>query len=178
MKIDSATLQYVKIFYSVVEDKSKTLDFLYKLEDAFKKSKEFRLAVSHPYINKDDKFKTIESVLNMKLGGKIKKFLNLLFKHNQIEKIEDIYKRFKQIHMKSCKIQPVRISTCKEIPESLLEELRTILENKTGKEIIPEVIVDKSLIAGIKVQIDDDVYDGSIKKVLEGFRDKVFQEVA
>ena len=54
--------------------------------------------------------------------------------------------------------------------EPLTEEQKTALIEKlqkiSGKVIEPEYIKDEGLIGGIKVQIDDKIFDGSVRNRL------------
>jgi F0F1-type ATP synthase, delta subunit (mitochondrial oligomycin sensitivity protein) len=45
------------------------------------------------------------------------------------------------------------------------------LEKKTGKKVIPDVVVDTSLIGGLVTQIGDTAYDSSVKTQLKRIQD-------
>ena len=45
------------------------------------------------------------------------------------------------------------------------------LERKTGKQLVPKVIVDPSVIGGIVARVGDIVIDGSVQKRLAGLRE-------
>ena len=87
---------------------------------------------------------------------------------------------------------------CKEEYESLLENHRGKVEAKvycvielteaqkialckklslvTGKDVFASYILDESLIGGIRVEIDGDVYDGSISSSLNSVKDVISNE--
>jgi F-type H+-transporting ATPase subunit delta len=45
------------------------------------------------------------------------------------------------------------------------------LEKKTGKKVVPQMIVDKSLLGGVVTQIGDIAYDNSVKTQLKQIKD-------
>ena len=69
----------------------------------------------------------------------------------------------------------VRITTA--LPLSVEEEqnLRTMLQERYGKEVLLEKVVDKSLIGGAVLKIGDKLYDGSIKSQLAALEKELLQ---
>lgn len=67
-------------------------------------------------------------------------------------------------------IRPM-VSTAFVLNEKQVLDIRSALESKTGKKVIPQVTVDSSLIGGVVVQIGDMVYDSSVKTQLNRIQD-------
>ena len=60
-----------------------------------------------------------------------------------------------------------------ELNENIKEEIKRILENKTGLNIGIKNRIDKSILGGIVVKIGDRVIDLSIKNKIEDLRAKL-----
>lgn len=62
---------------------------------------------------------------------------------------------------------PVTITTVSKLAISELNTVSEILAGKVNKKINAKALVDADIIGGIIVQIDDNVYDASVKRQLE-----------
>jgi len=60
-----------------------------------------------------------------------------------------------------------------ELNENIKEEIKRILENKTGLNIGIKNRIDKSILGGIVIKIGDRVIDLSIKNKIEDLRTKL-----
>jgi len=63
-------------------------------------------------------------------------------------------------------IQRFTVSSSHELDVKSLALIKTYLERETGKNVIEEVVLDKRLIAGIRLQSDDYVWEYSVRKQL------------
>jgi F-type H+-transporting ATPase subunit delta len=67
-------------------------------------------------------------------------------------------------------IRPV-IRTAFALDESQVVAIQSALEKKTGKKVVPQMIVDQSLLGGVITQIGDIAYDNSVKTQLKQIKD-------
>lgn len=67
----------------------------------------------------------------------------------------------------------VDVTVARPVDESFMEELADHLSRSLGKDVIPHVRVDPSLVGGIVVRSGDVVFDGSVRRRLEGLRRKL-----
>jgi len=63
-------------------------------------------------------------------------------------------------------IQRFVVSSSHELDVKSLALIKEYLERSTGKTIVEEVVVDKRLIAGIRLQSDDYIWEHSVRKQL------------
>ena len=61
-------------------------------------------------------------------------------------------------------------------PESLLEQLKAMVRERTGSEALIEVEVDPSLIGGFVFDIDDAMIDKSVSRQLELIREQFIEK--
>lgn len=63
-------------------------------------------------------------------------------------------------------IQRFVVSSSHELDVKSLALIKEYLEHTTGKTVIEEVVIDKRLIAGIRLQSDDYIWEYSVRKQL------------
>lgn len=67
----------------------------------------------------------------------------------------------------------VDVTVARPLDDAFLRDLTGQLSRSLGKDVVPHVRVDPSLIGGIVVRRGDLVYDGSVRRRLEGLRRKL-----
>lgn len=70
----------------------------------------------------------------------------------------------------------IRIYSPFPLDEIVLGKIKKVFAKKMGKEIIYSHYVDKSLIGGIKILVDDHVYDYSIKGKIDDVKWKIMNK--
>ncbi|MEO1336576.1 MAG: F0F1 ATP synthase subunit delta, partial [Myxococcota bacterium] len=63
------------------------------------------------------------------------------------------------------------IRTAAELDEATQEQLKRALEKRTGKQLDLDVVIDPSLIGGVRAEVGTLVFDGTIKSELEKLRE-------
>lgn len=67
----------------------------------------------------------------------------------------------------------VDVTVARPVDEAFLGDLTEHLSKSLGKDVIPHVRVDPRLVGGVVVRSGDVVYDGSVRRRLEGLRRKL-----
>jgi F-type H+-transporting ATPase subunit delta len=65
------------------------------------------------------------------------------------------------------------VITAGELPEAYFTELRKILEQVTGKQVVVATRVDPSLLGGVVTRIGDQVFDGSLSHRLNELKQEL-----
>ncbi len=98
-------------------------------------------------------------------------FLLLLVDKNRVAFLGQIVQTYETLADEfSGVIRPV-IKTAFALDDSQVAAIQSALEKKTGKKVIPQVIVDQSLLGGVVTQIGDTAYDSSVKTQLKRIQD-------
>lgn len=104
-------------------------------------------------------------------SGLVSNFLLLLVDKNRQALVSQIVTEYEKLADEfSGLIRPV-VSTAFELDDTQVKAITFALESKTGKQVMPQVAVDSSLIGGVVVQIGDMVYDSSVKTQLNRIQD-------
>ncbi len=96
------------------------------------------------------------------LAGTIEQFVLILQKNNKLKKIDYIIKDFITYSKKQEGIKIVEIETARKLEPSALSSIKKLFGEKSE---ITETI-NKNLLGGVKIKVDDMVYDASLKTQL------------
>lgn len=112
------------------------------------------------------------------LAPELRQFAKLLVKNGRIGDIVLILKSFESEYYKSRGL--VRGRLILSSPEDSLggeieRKLRSLIEEKTGKKLLLTTEIDKSLIGGFKIEVEDKLLDASVSRQLDIIR-KRFEE--
>ncbi len=67
-------------------------------------------------------------------------------------------------------IRPV-VKSAFILDDAQVVSIKTALEKQSGKKVIPQVVVDQTLIGGVVTQIGDTAFDSSVKTQLKRIKD-------
>ena len=127
--------------------------------------------LSHPAIGKPEKKGVLDKLFEGKVSDAVFDFLNLLVDKKREEYLPIINEEFGRLLLEYQGRRTCKVSTAFELSDGIRKLIVDGLSKSTGKKIELEEIVDPSLIGGIKVQIGDKVFDGSLKSGLENMRE-------
>ena len=139
---------------------------LKEIYDVFSKNPDYIKVLESPAIPLSERIAFIDEAFEKSYTEYIVSFIKVLCENGHIEKICSCINEFCDL----VRIYKNRTVAFVYYVEPLTEEQKTALIEKlqkiSGKVIEPEYIKDESLIGGIKVQIDDKIFDGSVRNRL------------
>ena len=100
-------------------------------------------------------------------------FLKLLVKKRRVRYIRDIVRSFIGLCNKKLGIEEGIVYTAYPLSDAQIKDIAGAVSKKENKSIVLRQIVDQNLIGGIRVQINDRVYDDSIKNKVEKLRNEL-----
>lgn len=149
------------------------LDEIKNINQLMSKDEPIRKIFENPGISKDEKKKIVET-LKHNISAKIFNFLCVLIDKQRFNILSEIQDELNKLVNKAKGIVIAEVYSSQEIEESMVktivETLRRSVSTKDVKDIKVEQKIDHSLIGGLKVKINDLVFDGSIKGRLENIK--------
>jgi len=97
----------------------------------------------------------------------VEKFMDILVETRHIRLIADISTTYSRIHDEKAGKIRATIEAPAELPEEVLSEVRTRLEEITGKDVVLAFTRNPSLIGGLVIRLDNTIIDGSLMTQLE-----------
>ncbi len=139
-------------------------------------SAEFSALLSNPLINEKEKFNILKELFSNKVQPLTLDFLNLLSVKKRLGILPDIAQEFRAMMLNFAnKIEGELISAVKLSPDQV-DHIRSNMEKMTGKNVLLDEKIDKSVLGGFIVRIEDWVLDNSVRYQLSKLRDKLVAE--
>lgn len=139
---------------------SKDIDLI---RTVFESDPNFVPFFSHVLIEDEAKCALLEKSFRGQVNDYVVNFLKLLVKKRRMRYVMEIIKAFKMLTNEYFGIEEGILYASYDISEAEVKEVELALGKKENKTIHLQVIKDPSLIGGIKVEINNRVFDGSIK---------------
>ncbi len=115
-------------------------------------------------------YQLLTEVAEDKQEQAIKQFVLLLKKNNHLHLGQQIIQAFGQVYCQAENIARVQVATAVELPADKLQQLQKQLESAINQKTEVQATTDASLVGGVKLQIDDTLIDGSLKRKINSLR--------
>lgn len=163
------------LFSIALEDKKldEYKEQLCYVEECFKQHKEFMDLLVHPKIKKEDKKEMLETVFKENLDKTLLNFLKLLIDKARFMQLTAIIHEYNKAYNEELNIQVVYVKSAVELEEASKKDLEQKLKQQLNKNIECVYRIDKDLIAGIRIKINDKIYDNSAQARLKRLRKEV-----
>jgi F-type H+-transporting ATPase subunit delta len=134
---------------------------------------EFRRVIMSPVISGDKKAALFEAVFGNRISDLTHKFFNLVFQKGRVTSLSEIREDFAKQYREYKKIRIMKLTTAVEVSDAVKEDIRSRVQNiERFRESTLELhhSVDDSIVGGFILQVDDELYDASIRHDLDYIR--------
>ena len=133
---------------------------------------EFRHVLLNPAFSVEEEHKALDAVMErMKLSDVVKRLLTLLAQRERMNEIRDIAETVKRISDERAGRVEAKVETAEELAPHAIARLKSAVEKRTGKTVELQVVVDPSLIGGLRTTVGSIVFDGTLKTELARLRE-------
>lgn len=105
-------------------------------------------------------------------------FLLLLAERGRLDQLRGIVQAYQSLVDRSLGRVRAHVRSAAPLGDSSVDEIRGVLEQIAKKRVLVSVDVDPSLIAGVAVEIEGRIYDGSVRTQLRHLTGKMAREVS
>ncbi|HOP92744.1 F0F1 ATP synthase subunit delta [Acetivibrio thermocellus] len=171
--------RYAEALIDVTEEKNSTDKVLNNLVQVLKlleENREFYSFLLDPQIQKESRKEAIIKVFEGRIEQEVVNFLMLLVDKERFENIRGIVEEYFRLADERKNILNMTIISAfplEDVQINRIKEKYKKLYNKT--DVKAKLIIDKSLIGGVKIQIGDKVIDDSIKGRLLCLKEALLQ---
>ncbi len=131
--------------------------------------------LTSPLIKNEDKKEVITKLFSIHTDKLTLEFLYLLTDNNRLNILKEILNQYAKIYnTENNIIKPIIISAV-ELNEIQKNKLNEKLEDKLSKKVIPAYQIDKEIIGGIIIEIEDKTIDCSIKTKFENMKKQLIK---
>ena len=129
---------------------------------------------NHVLIENDKKIQLLDQ--SFKGNVDVLNFLKLLVQSRRIRYIDDIVKSYINLSNQYLGIEEGMIYTPYELTDQQIQDIEKAISQKENKKVTLKVSIDPSLLGGIKVQIANRIYDGTIKNKVEMLKKELLRK--
>ena len=142
------------------------------IDGLFAANAELRAAFSNPAFTAEQKKEIMKGLIEKtRCSELVSNFLLLLVDKNRVAFLGQIVQTYEKLaDEQSGIIRPI-IRTAFALDDNQVLSIQATLEKKTGKKVIPQLLIDKSLLGGVVTQIGDTAFDSSVKTQLKRIQD-------
>lgn len=137
------------------------------IKEILEKSKDLQAVLINPVVSVDNKKEIIEKVFSGQIDVLIINFLKLLTDKNKFGIFEDVLEAYNKAIDSVNNIKKVSVTSAVTMPEDSKNRLKQKLEEKLKANVVLDLNINKDIIAGLVIKIDDNVIDMSLKHKLE-----------
>lgn len=167
--------EYASALFSLAEDENcekEVYASLLRIKHMFDENPEYIKMLASPAINKKERAAALTEVISAE-PELVKDFSALLCEHGYICFFSEISNEYGKMYFEKAKITRVRVTSATELTSGEKAALEKKLTSVTGNRIEAEYFLDTSLLAGIKVEYDGKVSDGSLKHRLREIKEVI-----
>lgn len=145
----------------------KVLEDLKSVQATIVSSEELKNVISNPSISTEEKQIVICKLFNEKIMPIVYNFIFVLNLRKRMTILSDIIDCFEKDIEKINNITRVGVTSAINIDEDKKNDIKSKISEKLNKDVILDWTVDEDIIAGLVFNINDTVFDNSIKNKLD-----------
>jgi F-type H+-transporting ATPase subunit delta len=144
------------------------------IAETFDQSPELVHVFSDPTVSPEEKEKVLAEVLkSAKLQDLSLKFVHVLLEKHRILGIGEVADAYQTLYDDLENRVRAKVVSAAKLAKKEEDRIQAALSKISGKEVILQVEVDKSLLGGVVTYMGSQVYDGSLKNQLQQIKDSL-----
>lgn len=173
--------RYVKALSGMELPKGLTLKQLHEeisaIAEIYTQGSELKEIFENPFFSDEERRAVIESLVKrLKLSKICRNVLLLLSDKKRTRLLPDIAEGLGRHVDALTGVARAKVVSATPIKKAQLKRLSKVLSDLRGGPVVIDDAVDESLIGGVVIEMAGRVYDGSVKKRLQGIREAVLSE--
>ena len=167
---------YAEALFMLAREENSIDEFYEDLKTAkctFEQMPEYLQFLSTPSIPKSERTAALAEAFGSKINERVLSFLQLLCEHGEAEQFFDCFAEYERLREWASGAVVATVKTVVELSDAQKQGLVKSLEKRTGKSVTLNCVTDSTLLGGIKVEIDGEILDGSIKNNLKRAREVI-----
>jgi F-type H+-transporting ATPase subunit delta len=138
--------------------------------DAMTQNPKLHLFLESPKVGGPEKNAVLQTAFKDRMPRNFLRFLQSLVSHRRQMLIPEIAREYLDLVDAAEGRLHARVTVARETPDAEKSAIAQHLSRMFGKDVIPHLTVDPSIMGGVIVHVGDTVLDGSVKKRLASLR--------
>ena len=119
-----------------------------------------------PNIPKDERLSCLDELLSERVHPYILNFMKIVTERNHARSLFGCFDEFEERYYETHGIIRARVESAVSLTESQKERIAEKLRNLTGSQVELSCTVEPSLIAGVRLTVNNRLYEGSVRAKL------------
>lgn len=163
-------IRYAKALYiAAVEENAleQVYSDLHLLEELIAENPSFQFFLNTPVLKPSEKQNFFQSVFSTYLHSLTLRFFNLLTQNRRENRLVDIIRNFQMLFLLHHNTMSATLITTINVGTEMIEKIKQKLQVVLQKTILLQNKIDKNIVGGFILQIEDKEYDASAKTQLK-----------
>jgi F-type H+-transporting ATPase subunit delta len=178
MNESQISVRYAKALFMSAAEK-KILDSVNKDMDLLAetcKLDDFQYMLELPSLQPSQKFKFIDSIFAKKMSESSLALIHLVIKNKRESYLPGIARNFRDFYRTEKGIRSAELVTALEVDDSIIRSIRELITKSFDSDVELSASVDKDLIGGFVLKIEDLQYDSSVASNLKRMKKQLLQK--
>jgi F-type H+-transporting ATPase subunit delta len=165
---------YAKAFLAVIGaegDEERLSDELLGVAVSFGESEELEGVLRDPLVPVERKQGIVSDLIGKRVSPVTMALVDMLVGVGRLGDFVAISNRMKQLAAEAAQHVLAEVHSAIELDQATRERLATRLSELAGRPVELNVIVDPSVVGGLVAQVEDTLYDGSVRSRLQDLRE-------
>ena len=145
---------------------------LSEIAEAMAENPEYSEFLASPAISLKERLEAVDEAFG-KMPEHVVSFVKILCENRNIRMFPECVKEYNRLKMALSGRAVAHICSAVELSPEQKQGISDKLKKVTGRDIDPVYTIDKSLIGGVKIDVDGKTYDGSIRSRLKDVKDVI-----
>lgn len=138
----------------------------------YEENEEIKILLEHPIVKASKKNELLNNIFKDKINAYSLSLLQLIVKNKRENHLKSICKDFIEIYRKHKGIKAAVLTTAFELTRTHQTNIKKTIEKTFNSTIELNTKVDKELIGGMIIQVDDKQLDLSVARQIQQLRDQ------
>lgn len=171
--------EYARSIFELAEEtnsQAKYLEALKSIDLQLIDQPEYIALLESPSISVNERCELFEKAFASSVPVQVLSFVEILIRRNRIREFHECIKEYEALFSDANKLVHAKLISAVPLTENEKKELIAKLRKLSGGSIEPEYIVDKSIIGGIIIKLNDKIIDGSLRHRLKELKEVIGSE--
>lgn len=167
---------YGQSLYDLAAEENLTEKILGEMETVrgiLRENPDYITLLSEPSVPKNERLTLVDQAFDGSLEAYHLNFIKILIEKGLLREYSACYKRFRKSYNEAHGIADALVTTAVKLSDAQLSQLREKLEKISGKKVMLEQKTDPDILGGVRVDLEGQLFDGSVKGRLSELRRRV-----
>ena len=170
--------RYALALFWLAQEENQISEFMNECQQILKifaKNQDFLQLIKNDALKKEEKKEILSSVFKNEIPSKILYFMNVIVDHHREKYIQEIIEEFTQICLKHLNIKKGTIYSTIPLSDVQIQKMEEKISTLLKSKVILQNQINKELIGGFKIEVEDWVLDYSIQEKMKKMKENLLK---